>query len=476
MPNKKSGLAKINYGRLLIPIIIGLVIWFFPWQPEGVSTEAWQMFAIFIGTIVGCVIQVMSIGAVSLVGLTVLLLTQVVDISVALSGFNSTTVWLVVMAFFLSKGFIKTGLGNRIAYIFVRIFGKKTLGLAYALIGTDMIIAPATPSNTARAGGIMYPIARSLSEAFESRPNDGTANRIGSFLILNTFHGNIITSTMFLTAVASNPLAQEMAASVGIEISWFGYAIAAIVPGIISILVIPYLIFKLNPPEIKETPNAPKWASEQLKEMGPMSAAEKWMLAIFLGALVLWMTSTITGLSATVTAFLAVALLLVIGVLTWDDIKAEKGAWDTLMWFAVLVMMATQLNELGFIPWVSEVIAGAVGGFSWPVIMVILFLAYHYLHYLFASSTAHVSAIYPAFLGVAVAAGVPPTLAAVLLIFASGTMVSTTHYANGPAPILFGSGYLTQNEWWKYNAILTFAYFIIWLGIGTGWMYLIGMV
>ena len=476
MPNENGKLTKVNYWKLLIPFAVGMGIWFFPFRPEGISVEAWQMFAIFIGTIIGCIIQVMPIGAVSLVGLTVLLLTEVADIGTALSGFNSTTVWLVVMAFFLSRGFIKTGLGNRIAYIFVRMFGKRTLGLAYALIGTDLIIAPTTPSSTARAGGIMYPIARSLAETFDSRPEDGTQNKIGSYLIFSTFHGNIITSTMFLTAVASNPLAQEMAASAGVEISWFGYLLAALVPGVISLIAIPYLIYKINPPEIKETPDAPKWAEGQLEKMGPMASAEKWMLVVFAGALILWVTSQLTGLSATVTAFLAVALLLIVGVLNWDDIKKETGAWDTFIWFSVLVMMATQLNELGFIPWLSQVIAGSVAGFPWPVIMVILFLAYHYLHYLFASSTAHVSAIYPAFLGVAVAAGVPPTLAAVLLIFASGTMVSTTHYANGPAPVLFGSGYLSQNEWWKYNAILAIPYFVIWLGIGWAWLYIIGMV
>lgn len=471
--NKKTA---INYKKLLIPIVIGLGIWFIPFRPEAVSIDAWRMFAIFLATIVGAILQVLPIGATSLIGLTVVLLTKVVGMDVALSGFNSSTVWLIVMAFFLSRGFITTGLGNRIAYLFVRVFGKSTLGLSYGLIATDLLLAPATPSNTARAGGVMYPIIRSLAEAYDSKPDDETRNRVGSFLIFSSFHGNIITSAMFLTAVASNPLAQEMAGAAGVEITWVGYFIAALVPGIISLIVIPYLIYKMNPPEITETPDAPEWANKELEKMGPVSISEKWMLSIFISALILWVIGSFIGLSATVTAFIAVSALLLTGVLNWNDIKQEQGAWDALIWFSILVMMATQLNELGFIPWISQSIANSVGGLSWPLILIILLIAYHYIHYLFASTTAHVSAIYPAFLGVAIALGVPPMLAAIMLIFASSTMVSTTHYANGPSPILFGSGYLTQAEWWKYNAILAIPYFIIWFGIGFIWLSIIGMV
>lgn len=472
----QSDLAKVNLVKCLIPIVVGALIWFLPIRPEGVTPEAWQMFAIFVGTITGCILQPMPIGAVSMIGLTFVMLTGVVEMDVALSGFSSSSIWLIVMAFFISRGFIKTGLGSRIAYLFVKLFGKKTLGLTYALIGCDMVIAPATPSNTARAGGIMYPIIRSLSEAFDSRPDDGTRKKMGSYLMFSSFHGNIITSGMFITAIASNPLAQQFAAAEGIEMTWFGYFLAALVPGLVSFLVIPFVLFKLYPPEVKETPNAPKWAQDQLNDMGPMSPSEKWMLGVFGLALLLWVTETLTGIDATVTAFIALVVLLLSGVLTWTDVKNESGAWDTLTWFAVLVMMASQLNELGFIPWLSETIARSVQGFSWPVILVILLLAYHYSHYLFASATAHVSAMYAAFLGVALAAGVPGMLAAVTLTFAGNFFASTTHYSNGPAPILFGSGYVTQNEWWKLNAILAFFYFAIWIGGGSLWLTLIGMI
>lgn len=476
MEKESANLASVNYVKVIIPILIGAMIWFLPFKPEAVTEVAWHLFAIFVGTIVGCIMQPLPIGAVSLLGLTVIFLTNTLKIKVALSGFTSGTVWLIVMAFFLSRGFIKTGLGNRIAYLFVKRFGKSTLGLMYSLLGVDFVLAPATPSNTARAGGIMYPIVRSLAETFGSYPDEQTRRKMGSYLIYTTWQGNIITSAMFLTAVASNPLAQELAHTAVVDLSWGQYCLASFVPGVLALIVTPWLIFKIYPPEIKETPNAPEWAKEQLDKIGSMSKSEKWMLGIFISALVLWVVGSSIQLAATTTAFLAVSALILSGVLTWKDIKSESGAWDTLVWFGILVMMASQLNETGFIPWLSQGISQAVSGLPWQLTIIILCLANHYIHYFFASTTAHVSAVYLAFLTVAIASGVPPMFAAIMLLWASNTMSSSTHYSNGPSPILYGSGYVNQTEWWSYSAIIALVYFVLFFGVGGAWLYLIGMV
>ena len=164
--------------------------------------------------------------------------------------------------------------------------------------------------------------------------------------------------------------------------------------------------------------------------MGHISKAEAFMMAIFAIALLLWVTGSFIGIDATLTAFIALSLLLLTGVLNWKDILNETGAWNTLVWFSVLVMMADQLNQLGFIPWLSKTIAHSLHGFSWPIVLVILVIFYFYSHYLFASSTAHVSAMYAALLGVAVAAGAPPLFSALMLGFFGNLMASTTHYSS----------------------------------------------
>ena len=468
---------NVKYKKFILPIVVGLLIWALtPFKPDALDTQAWYMFAIFVATIIACITQPMPIGAVSIIGFTLTVLVGVVDIKTAVQGFGNNSIWLIAMAFFISRGFVKTGLGRRIALQFVKLFGKKTLGLAYSLVGVDLILAPATPSNTARAGGIMFPIIKSLSESFGSSPKDGTERKMGAFLIFTEFQGNLITAAMFLTAMAGNPLAQNLAEKTAhVHITWMNWFLAALVPGLVSLIVVPFIIYKMYPPTVKETPNAKQWAENELANMGPISIAEKFMTGIFIVALALWVTGSLIHVDATLTAFIALALLLLTGVLTWKDILNETGAWNTLVWFSVLVLMADQLNQLGFIPWLSQLIAHSLHGLSWPIVIVLLILFFFYSHYLFASATAHVSAMYAALLGVAVAAGAPPLFSALILGFFGNLLVSTTHYSSGPAPILYGSGYITQKRWWTMNIVLGFVYFIIWIGLGSLWMKLIGI-
>ena len=471
-----KNLEKVNYRGFIWPVIVGVILWLLtPMKPAAVPVAGWHMFALFVGTIIACITRPLPIGGVSILAFALTVLTGTLPMDKAILGFGNSSIWMIAMAFFIARGFIKTGLGRRIALNFVRLFGKKTLGLAYSLIGVDLIMAPATPSNTARAGGVLYPIIKSLAQSFGSDPKDGTERKIGSFLVFAEYHGDMITAAMFMTAMAANPLVQTLAKSSGVNISWGGWFLAALVPGIISLIVVPWLIYKMYPPEIKETPNAKQWAEKELDQMGKMTLPEKLMAVIFIIALVLWMTGSLTKIDASLAAVLTLGLLLVVGVLSWTDVLHETGAWNTLTWFSVLVMMAGSLTTLGFIPWLSSSIGSMLHGMSWFLVLAILIVFFFYSHYLFASSTAHVTAMYSALLAVAISAHVPPMLAALLLGFFGNLNASTTHYASGPAPVLFGSGYVPQNKWWSLNLVLGVFYLVVWIGIGSLWIKVIGM-
>ncbi|PSL40324.1 DASS family divalent anion:Na+ symporter [Planomicrobium soli] len=467
--------GEVNWRSLLICVAIGLALWFVP-APGGLDAEAWHLFSIFVATIVALVIKPVPMGSTAIIALTLIVLTKTLTLEQSLSGFQNTTIWLIVIAFFISRGFIKTGLGTRIAYIFVRLFGKKTLGLSYSMLFSDLILAPAMPSNTARAGGIIFPIIRSLSETYESRAGDGTERRVGAFLTKVSFQGDMITSAMFVTAMAANPLAVQITQDItGETITWGGWALAAIVPGLISLIIIPLVIYKLYPPELKETPEAADIAGRKLKEMGPLKREEKFMIGVFLLLLTLWIFGTNFGINATTSAFVGLCVLLLTQVLTWSDIKKEEGAWDTLVWFAVLVMMASYLNELGMIPWFSGLMQESATQLSWMAALIVLAIVYFYSHYFFASNTAHVSAMYAAFLSVIVAAGAPPLLSALILAFFSNLFGCLTHYGAGPAPVFFGSGYVSQQKWWMLGFIISIIHIIVWIGAGGLWWKLLGL-
>ena len=459
----------------LVTVLIGLVIWFVP-PPEGVDPKAWHLLAIFVATIVGIILKALPMGAMAIIAIALTALTRTLSIGDSLSGFANTTIWLIVLAFFVARGFIKTGLGRRIAYLFVALLGKRSLGLGYGLVATDLVLAPAIPSNTARAGGVVFPIMRSLAHAFQSEPDDGSARKIGSYLSKTAFQGTVITSAMFLTAMAANPLIVKFAADQGITLTWAGWAIAASVPGIVSLIVVPLVIYVLYPPEIKETPAATQLARRELQNMGPVSPHEWIMLAVFALLLVLWIFAPqLGGINATTTAMTGLLVLLVTGVLTWQDLLEEKGAWDTLVWFSALVMMATFLNKLGLIPWFSKEVGGVLAGTYWVTAFLILTLVYFYSHYFFASQTAHISAMYAAFLAVALALGVPPLFAALVLAFSSNLFSSLTHYGTGPAPVYFGAGYVELRTWWGLGFVISLVNIVIWVGLGGIWWKVLGL-
>ena len=320
-----------SYLKVCLAAAIGLGIWCIP-APEGVKPEAWHLLAIFVATIVGIMLEPLPMGAVAVLGIAAATLTGTLSINEALSGFGNRVIWLVVIAFFISRGFIKTGLGARIAYLFMGLLGRKTLGLGYSMIATDLVLAPVIPSNTARAGAVIYPIMRSVAEAYGSRPTDGTARRIGAFLTKTCFQGNLITSAMFLTAMAANPLAVQMAAELGIEITWGRWALAAMVPGLVSLLVVPAVLYKLYPPEIKQTPKAAELARQKLTAMGRIKGSEWTLLGVFILLLLLWIFGKQLHVHSTTAALVGLSILLVARVLSWEDVLNERGAWNTFIW------------------------------------------------------------------------------------------------------------------------------------------------
>lgn len=463
-----------NLVKGLIVFLVGLVIWLVP-VPTGLKPQVWNLFAIFAATILGFILQPMPIGAVALVSVGITGFFGIITPAEVLSGFGNTTIWLIVSAFLFAKGFIKTGLGRRIAYKIMGAIGDSSLKLGYAMVLSDLAIAPATPSNTARAGGILYPIVRSLCSAFNSEPS-GSARKIGSYLMKTTFQGNVITSAMFVTSMAPNSLIVALAAQTAkVNISWGTWALAGILPGLVGLAVTPYILYKLYPPEITKTPEAKELARKEIEKMGPMSRSEKVVASVFILALLLWATASFTNLDATMVAMVCVGIMLIGQAIEWKDVIEEKGAWDTLVWMGALMSLAGALNKLGLIGWFAKLVAGTLAGVSWWVALGVLMLAYMYSHYAFASISAHVTAMYAAFLAVAVAAGAPPFLATMGLGAISGLMCGLTHYATGPAPIYFGAGYIPQGTWWKLGFILSVINMFIWIGLGGVWWKILGL-
>ncbi|KAL5766577.1 hypothetical protein ACOSP7_017194 [Xanthoceras sorbifolium] len=462
---------------LMASIATGVILWFVP-VPSGVSRNAWQLLAIFLATIVGIITQPLPLGAVALLGLGASVLTKTLTFAAAFSAFGDPIPWLIALAFFFARGFIKTGLGNRIAYQFVSLFGSSSLGLGYSLVFSEALLAPAIPSVSARAGGIFFPLVKSLCVACGSNVGDGTEHKLGSWLMLTCFQTSVISSSMFLTAMAANPLSATLTANtINQTIGWMDWAKAAIVPGLVSLIVVPLLLYVIYPPTVKSSPDAPKLAKERLEKMGPMSKNEKIMAVTLLLTVGLWVFGGVLNVDAVTAAILGLSILLITGVVTWKECLAESVAWDTLTWFAALIAMAGYLNKYGLISWFSQTVVKFVGGLglSWQLSFGILVLLYFYSHYFFASGAAHIGAMFTAFLSVASALGTPSYLAALVLAFLSNLMGGITHYGIGSAPVFYGANYVPLSKWWGYGFLISVVNIIIWLGVGGIWWKAIGL-
>lgn len=462
-----------------ISVAVGIIVKFLVPKPAAVSSQAWQLLAIFLSTITGLVLSPLPVGAWAFLGLTVSIVSGTLSFSAAFSAFTNEVIWLIVISFFFARGFVKTGLGDRIATVFVKMLGKSTLGLSYGLTVSEALIAPAMPSTTARAGGVFLPIIQSLSLSAGSKPNDSSSRKLGSYLIQSQFQAAGNSSALFLTAAAQNLLCLKLAEELGVVFSnpWVMWFQAASVPAIVALLVTPLLLYKISPPEIKDTPEAPAIAAKKLQDMGPVTQNELVMIATMLLAVSLWVFGDKIGIASVVAAMLGLSVLLLLGVLNWDDCLSEKSAWDTLAWFAVLVGMASQLTSSGIVQWMSDSVAKILVSFSlsWPAALGILQASYFLIHYLFASQTGHVGALYSAFLAMHIAAGVPGILAALALAYNTNLFGALTHYSSGQAAVYYGAGYVELPEIFRTGFICAVCNCIIWAVVGLGWWKFLGL-
>jgi divalent anion:Na+ symporter, DASS family len=477
--------------RWLIVFALGFGVWLIP-TPTGITPQSWRLLAIFVATIAGVILRPIPGGAVVLMGVTAVAITGALPVREALGGYADPIVWLVLAAFFISRAMIKTGLGRRIALLFIRAIGHHSLGLGYALISTDFLLASVIPSNAARSGGVIFPIAKSLSETYQSRPGE-SARRLGAFLMVLCYQCDVIICAMFLTGQASNVLIAKFAQqTAGIELTYTRWFLGAVIPGLISLTVVPLLLYRVFPPEIKRTPAAAEFARDELRKMGPMKWQEWVLLAVFAMVAALWITRGLAGLIPSIghiipsarligaltylatldyaiPPLLGVAALLLTGILVWHDLITEQGAWAVFIWYGGLVRMAEALGETGITKRFAETAGRLTVGWVWWLALAVLLLIYFYAHYGFASITAHATAMYTPFLVVILAAGAPAFLTVLLLAYFSNLNASLTHYGTTPAPIWFGADYVKQRTWWWLGLLVSIPNILIWTIAGTVW-------
>jgi DASS family divalent anion:Na+ symporter len=279
-----------------------------------------------------------------------------------------------------------------------------------------------------------------------------------------------LSSALWFTAMAANPIGAEMARSFGVTMSFGSWLIASCVPTLAAMALLPWILQRIIAPEVKATPDAPAAAKRALAALGPLSRDERIVSATFVVMVALWAAAGSLGLDSTAIAFLGLGVLMATGVLTMGDIAKEGDVLATFIWFAVLYTLSGQLNEMGFMGYLGHRLAGALGGLGPIPVFLVLVVAYVLLHYLFVSQTAHVLALFAVFLEVGVKLGVPAAPLAYTLLFASNFFSIITPQGSSANLLFTGSGYLSQGELYRLGAITTGISLLVYLAVGTPWL------
>jgi L-tartrate/succinate antiporter len=478
--NGKAGRKTRLYGAV-IPLVIGAAIAFAP-VPAGLSIDAWRYFALFTTVILGLIAEPIPPAIIGMAGVILAAMLGLVrdapaqSAQWALSGFGNATVWLIFAGYMFTLGYTQTGLGKRIALHLVRLLGHRTLGLGYAVALADLALAPFTASATARSAGTVFPVVRQIPELYQSRPHDGTARRLGAYLLYTALATSFVTSSMFITALAPNTLAiSVMRQTANVSVTWLEWFVGFAPVGIVLLIVVPWLLYTIYPPEIRTAPEAPRWAAQQLQAMGAMTRRELTLLVLVLTALSLWI-GAIHYVEPAISAMLVVLLMVGFKVVSWDEVIGHAQAWNVLVWFATMVTLATGLGETKFLEWLAQQIAPSIQGFGLTLAIVSLVSVYFFLHYFFASITAHTASMLPVFIGVAVMIpGLSAKEWALLLAYPLGLMGVLTTYTAGHNPIYYGSGYITRQAFWALGFTLGVFFLIVYLAIAVPWLRYLGV-
>lgn len=469
----------MNTTRLVKTLAVAVVIlalWFVP-VPAGLEAETWHLVALYLGLLLGLVLKPFPEPIITLI--VIGLAAMFIDPAILLAGYGDDMVWFIALVTIVCTAFVKTGLGKRIAYNLLLRAGKTSLGLGYVLVATDLILSPATGSNSARQS-IIFPIFRAISEGIGSTP-EKEPRKLGAYLTVLSYASSQGTSALFLTGMATNAIAVSLISEMlGLDISWGMWILASVVPVGLYLLLAPFVLYKIYPPELKSLEDIKPLVRDGLAELGPMSTDEKKMLVLFILAVLGWMFGPnipFVDLSMQIVGFVFLALVLLTGILDWNDVIGAKSGWSLLVWYGAFYGVASSLADQGFYTWLAEILGEVLnlGAMNGLVVAGLLLVASLLVRYFFVSSSAFVASFYPVLLTLAASTSAPPFVVAMSLCLFAGFGALLTHYGNGAGLIAFASGYVPQKDFWLCGTLLVLMELVIVCVIGVPYWHILGL-
>lgn len=477
-----------KYGAILA-VAVFFAIWAIP-TPTGMTVVQHKLLSIFGGAIVlwitiGVNFAVSTFAIVALLYFWVGNPTGAVgkdgnlvrNAAFAVSGFASPSLWLLVTGFVISIAMTRTGVAKRIALLMMKRFGKTPAGAIGASMLANFLIAPLTPSNTARTAA-MLPIIEGIATAYNAKPGK---SQFGKALALATTFTSNITGSAFLTGTIPNPVSLGLiaaAAGASTFTTWSYWALAAVPTNILILCATLWLCLKMFPPEVKNLPGGMDYVDKQLAEMGPMSLPEKKSVLYFLIALALWSTDSIHKFDSSMVAFFAGLLIFLprIGVLDWKE--TEKSLpWELFVYFGGVLTLSGVLMQTKSFEWIIKACMAALGlqSMSMMPLLIILIGFSIFSHVIWSTTTAMCGVMIPIYVGLAQAMGFPIIAFCMPLAIMMAYALFLPFNTMGNI-ILFGTGYYTVPEQLKSSIALGFIIWGLWIVTAFTWWKWIGLL
>lgn len=464
---------NVRFTKIAVLLCVAGAFFFYP-APGGLSITAWRLFGIFIALILGLILQPYPEPTLLMI-ITTLAGVFVLPVQELLNGYTDPMLWLTVIAMMIGVGLKKSGLTRRIGLMLISRFGKTTLRIGYILSFIDLVLATSTPASPARTGGLVYPLAEGVIDA-GSLGNPEGKQRNGAYFTLLAFTASMLTGSLFMTGMGPNLINVKLANDVlGISVSWPLWTLAAM-PGFIGFLLTPYIVYRLCPPDTATMLAVRERAGQELSAMGRVGGQELIAAGIFLTILLLWSTSTVTKVDSTLVAFIGISLMLVTGVLEWEDLAETKEMWSFIIWFGAILGFSAALTKLGFFSWFAGIIklllpTAGLGSYSILLLVAVLAVVPHYF---FVSFTGYVVAFSPLIFSFVAATEVPRYPAFFVLAYLMVVSCMLTHYGNALGPLLMEKGYNDKRNWWSVGTLITLLHVVLYLSIGVVYWKIIG--
>lgn len=425
-------------------------------QPfAGLPFTSQALFFIFVSTIVSVVLGGVRMGPATFVAVAMLIFFNILPFKEATFGFSHSTPWLVFCAFCFCRAFTKSGLGQYLAMFLQRRSKGNTKSFLYHVVALDFVAAPFIPSNAARAGSTSIPVLMNILHFLKKNKKQ---EAVGVYLVLTTFLGTLIASALFLTGTAPNLLALSLAKSVaGIHVNWMEWFIYMLAPSLIMIVLVMLVVPRLLGVNTNDLPSV----NLGHEKKGQLSKNARKILFVFTGVLFLWVFGGQWGISAVQTAFLGVAVLLLCGVLSWQDIIENQNAWDNLFWYGTFVSMATALSNQGIFSKIGVIMNAHLSGLSPETVYIVGSFIFFFAHYMFAGIGPYVVSFFPIFLLMFLEKGVPPLVATVGLGGCATLSAMLTHYGSTLTPLFWGLNAVTVKVWWRVGACLGILCYVV---------------